>query len=419
MTAPSEPSGDQSRSGSVASLFGRATSATAFWWWFVLILVVSSASAYFGSKLGSDLATMGQLLGGTLGVAVAFAGAYAAYKIASFASRTLSLQELREANRTANEILEKSIGQILTVQFQFEALLRFLLEFAEEKRKSVDLERRASSEGLLNIKEGLLVAAKALSKGVENVLTNPLATSVLFALQTAKTHDREGVAKVSGAPQRILVDDLSQIPRLLDAVVLNVEQQSAAPATGGDNALMQVVKVLEGLGNKFLDDPQLSTEYLAVCQLQFHYKGDFEKLSFLENLTSSHQSLEIEPLREQHLLRCMRYFIYSEQQGHAALNALFSPEIYADGEARERILKSDSAMAFCKSGETNEEFASVFLRKSARIYSLIHLLNGAEDGSDRGSPAAKKLRELFLEALLRRHNITPAASYLADLANTA
>lgn len=398
MTAPSAPSGDQSRSGSVASLFGRATSATAFWWWFVLILVVSSASAYFGSKLGSDLATMGQLLGGTLGVAVAFAGAYAAYKIATFANDTLKLQERREAFRTANETLEKSIGEILNVQLHFESLLRLAVELNGIKNAQTDSGATRAAEmydrQIAALEERVQEHAEKLSQSIKDILTNPLALSVLFALHDKRCQSTGGGKEADGGEHRsrdhraIMLEDLSQLPRFLDHLCHLVRTRGYKGDyrecwySPYDLALRMKEACDVGSDGRTLYPPDL------VLDLQDLIYGEaletLQKLSLLCHLTAEFSGSPTYEVNEPSLIRVLRYFIYSPTEADAALGATFPETVYHDADARKSILEGGAASAFRGSGRINDYVVTQLLRDS-RL--LTDRLKGVLGRSDAMQPA--------------------------------
>jgi hypothetical protein len=377
-------------------------------WFFllsVILFAVSLAIAFLGVLYGAhvlqalnadgkiELATMGELLGGTLGVAVAFAGAWVAFKIASFANETLVLQERREASRLANETMEKSIGKILEVQLHFEALLRHIEHFAigdDPATASVEtLSKRERSE-VESSRKKVSDSAGALSLGVQEVLTNPLAISVLIALQENRPEKKR-------TQQQRMLADLSQIPRKMDQLRALVE--SRHPVQGFANPLMPAL-VVRCIFNGFEDQKQ-PLDQLTKVGLALENLTDYAtmtRLSPLKHLAEERVGLVgLYELREEFLLLAMRYFIYTPDEAQKAIDNVLSEMFYRDPEARNSILNGRPAKAFYSSGDITDESASFLLDASSRVQQA---LSSVFDTKDMDSAATIALRRIVISSAL-------------------
>jgi len=369
---------------------------------FVLSLALALLGVFYGPHLlrwlkaegEVDLQTMGELLGGTLGVAVAFAGAWVAFKIATFANHTLVLQERREASRMANETLEQSIGKILSAQLHFEALLRSIHTFvfyqeSEEVSPHAD-ERRAQQLQLA--KQSIEMAAGELSASVQEILTNPLAISVLFALQEAKP----GQQCVS---RQQLLEDLSQLPRTADFLKLSLRR-------AGDRNLMMISPCamltkmseaarLSGQRNEHFRDLRMELGYLTSL-----HRDAIPTLSLIDCLDSANSEDSLQDFREPFFILVSRYFVYTQDEALQALENLFSEQVYEDSEARKIILNSRPADAFRSSGQINDSLTRSILESSAQTHAKLAVLSGeAKDDTER----AQAIRRLVFEGVWGNH----------------
>jgi len=439
-------------------------------WFFllsVILFAVSLGIAFLGVFYGArvlqalnadgkiDLQTMGELLGGTLGVAVAFAGAWVAFKIASFANQTLVLQERREASRTANETLEKSIGKILEVQLHFEALLRHIDDFAQFKaakdnattrlrefkaakdnattrlrefedkiRQLSDYERRQYNEQVrdahatyvqqakdaeatyvqqakdaedaeanLNLSAELAKqAAKDLSVAIQNLLTNPLAISVLFALQEAKPEGQRAT------PQRLLTD-LTQLPRIMDQLRDRVAKAKDTIDYRFPSIMLQFMyqelpTIVRAEGG--------SNEVLIKLNLELGgglHEEASRRLGPVEYFAANVDPLaDLLELREPYLIVAMRYFVYSSQEARLAIATILNEKVLADDEAREMILQSRPFEAFYTSGDINDQRAASYLETSRLLHQDLHSLSDELITGDGNSPRALAVRRLAIDA---------------------
>ncbi len=426
-------------------------------WFFllsVILFAVSLAIAFLGVLYGAhvlqalnadgkiELATMGELLGGTLGVAVAFAGAWVAFKIASFANQTLELQELREASRTANETMEKSIGKILEVQLHFEALLHQIAELGphlEERgklhaqcysceskiaeiqqsaknqtnggdvqsrllqRASEKVLEKAAQEDLKRAQEALELnerkvvkpacelvktAADALAHSVRTILTNPLAISVLFALQESKPDDRH-------PSRQKLLEDLAQLPRKLDllrAKADDIDRHFPFLLSPG----VMLIQMYNSLGSETNHDETLLKLHFQLKRFPMHYRHVVSGLELLDSLIYEKDLWSTDG--EQFLVLCMRYFVYSEKEARDAIDKVLTDTFLRNEDSRRIILNSRSAQAFYSSGMTNDEQAAEFLDGSNIIHQEVKALAldstcGAEE-----SARSRALRCLAIKA---------------------
>lgn len=380
---------------------------------------------------GVDLSTMGELLGGTLGVAVAFAGAWVAFKIASFANHTLVLQERREASRTANETLEHSIGKILDVQLHFEALLHQIVELgahlealARQARDVAEMkerpdsgdwskgaswgledlpdrhqeirQRRQNAHGALEVSQRKVESARELvgkaagdlAHSIRGILTNPLAVSVLFALQESKPDGRN-------SSRRSLLEDLSQLPRKLDQLCANTDDVSKKSTWVLSPGVM-LTNMFESLGSERNHDEVLLKLHLELARIPQHHPHIVSGLALLDSLTFE-QDLWLAD-REQFLVLCMRYFVYSETEGRAAIYKVLSDTFFSDPDARKIILESRPAQAFYSSGMINDEKAAEFMDGSRMICQELQALALDSNCGAEESAKSRAVRRLAVNA---------------------
>lgn len=386
---------------------------TAFF--FILSLALALLGVFYGTHLlrwlkaegEVDLQTMGELLGGTLGVAVAFAGAWVAFQIANFANQTLQLQERREASRTANETLEQSIGRILSAQLHFEALLRQIKVLADALKPGGQVGQATSngnSQRRKKAEQKVEKAAENLSQAIQRVLTNPLAISVLFALQEAKDgvtqmaqESTDQTDQASRAGNERLLDDLSQLPRHLDDIKESLDElaEQGSLMFSPYNMLDNMDSMVGRFANKGSDFVYLRLELDYIAGMN---RPAVPVLSLIDHSTSGLKAIHLKnDFREPFLLLALRYFVYTPEEAKKALEKLFPVEVYQDKAARASILKSGPADAFCRSGQSNDELMKSFLDFSARTHPKLAALSAeARDKGDR----ADAIRYIAIHAAL-------------------
>lgn len=370
----------------------RFVSLSAFWLLISVILVYVGVRygpqvlSLLKSEGGVDLQTMGELLGGALGVTVAFAGAWVAIKVASFAFEALEMQETREALETANKTLEKSIGIVLRIQADFERLLRHMQGLQEivdnpEKRsdpkdpKSPFQEKTHKQVKTLRKEAGQDV--QSLAKSIKALLSNPLALSAIFALQKERSQDADN--------QQIL-QDLSQAPRWLATVAFQLAAKDDAcyadpfgrrrgsPFDAGLRLIRYRRSLLEealsgsGVAEGFEVERQGEAlrRSLALEDLAVEEEEAMKCLSYLTHLTNEYTEAPGFDIHEPRLLGLLRYFIYTPKEAQKALREVFKP-IYHSERIRRMVLESGAARAFGSAGHSHDDFADQRLRESERI----------------------------------------------------
>jgi len=335
--------------------------------------VVAVAIALLGVHLGPgilvalganetqvNLQTMGELLGGTAGFAVAFAGAFVAFIIAKLARRHLDLQERREAHHTANQTLGKSIGRILEIQSEFEAVLRF----AECLGQLVDSKDQDEMKQIKQIRKNLLKSAKKLSGTVQVMLADPLALSVLFALHK----ERSGEDQVEQ-----VLRDISQLPRWLDTLLVNVaddQQYNKHFLLRWHSCYDAVLRMKNYLDRERDEELARGLDLGLALKVSNLFKsgdeGPTKVLSYLCYLTDEDYESPVYEIHEPRLIGLLRYFAYSPQQAEKALRRTFR-EIYPSSDILDLVLSLGPATAFRNSGYVNDDLAIQLLQDSQRI----------------------------------------------------
>jgi len=337
-----------------------------FFGWALVLFLFSLVVAFWGAASSfralqtlndgkpPDLATMGELFGGTLGVAVAFAGAWVAFDITTRANKTLGSQQQRDAWRLMHGTLDKSIGEILTIQLAFERLLResgVLARLVDHER----MEDKVKAERIHPARTLVKDAAGQLSEKIRGLLKNPLGLSVLFDLQKAKDPEKDHEAAAVD-----LLQDLSQFPRLLDHTqdTIRDEQRCTRPH--------------ERRWDSFYDWVlRFTPEQRAEMDIaDFLYGEDLrtvKALSYLCHLTGEYEKAPDTQLREPAFWRVLRYFVYTRAQAEDALQEILPETVYEDPEIRSSLLGSELVRAFCISGEINDSLVAQGLRDCERI----------------------------------------------------
>lgn len=354
----------------------------------LLLLTFSLLVALWGVSVGSsflqefnagerpDLATMGELLGGTLAFAVAFAGAWVALKIASRANQTVNDQQHRQASRAVYSTLEKSIGQILATQLELEALLREVGILAaesdrwfEEGLKTHDCREKAAKDAKKRTEDQatrVSTQAQKVSKKMQKLLASPLALAVVLAI---------GKAKNPKTNEQDILADLGQVPRFLDKLMTKLKMpdariryQDARWLSPYDFVRIFSPEQLLDLGGGDLLDEKPGVAGAALLRSVDQLLGE---LSYLCYFTAEWEEPVRAEIKEPSLWRTLRALVYTPAQARVALEQLFPVEIYGDKKISE-LLKSRPVRAFESSGMTNDHQIAQKLRDCERITKSIH-----------------------------------------------
>jgi len=343
-----------------------------------VILVISIAAAV-GISVGfggsPDLETMGMILAGTLGFAVAFAGAWVAFDIASKANAVVEEQSKWETTEAVFKTLKKSIGQILAMQSEMEALLRSIQSLAEavdrlwtQAMRDTSKDRVALAaivkKGTEEQKKDLLKSVEQASKKIQELLTSPL---TLAALQ-ATCREKNGLSQ-----DQAVLTELSQVPRFLDRVQHRLRTSDYIRAE--DARFGSVYDFLRG----FTSEKSLALGIADLVDPDLWEASQVGVFSYACFLTDECRNAGDHEIKEPALWRALQIFAYTHEEAEAALAKLFPEYVYLEGDDRKRLLNSAPARAFCMSGQINDHVVAQSLDACRRITERIRILVGRED----------------------------------------